>query len=144
MSDSSVLTRHLERASEQRRAGDAGVDCDECDDLGAFGWLRGIRDRAIMLELRKKDGRILAVGYAWLDWVELDPSAGITLHAGDTKVCIAGRNLNGTRDTSFRLYEGITRHRVAWIREAVRADLLGPENEACLVESIEWEVRGGS
>jgi len=141
MSDSSVLTRHLERATEQRRAGDAGVDSDECDDLGAFGWLRGIRDRATMLELRKKDGRILAIGYAWLERAEFDPSAGIALHAGDTRVHIAGRNLNGSAESTFRLFEGLTRHRVPWIKEASQADFLGTVSTACLVESITWEVR---
>ncbi len=33
------------------------------DDLGSFGWLRGIRDRAIMLELRQKNGNVVAIGY---------------------------------------------------------------------------------
>ena len=37
------------------------------EDFGAFGWLRGIRDRAIMLEIRHRDGRVPAFGYAWLD-----------------------------------------------------------------------------
>ena len=50
----------------------------------AFGFLRGVRDRAIMLELRHRDGRISAVGYAWLSGAEFDPSAGITLSFGGT------------------------------------------------------------
>jgi hypothetical protein len=36
------------------------------DDLGAFGWLRGVRDRALMLELRRKDDSVMAFAYAWL------------------------------------------------------------------------------
>jgi hypothetical protein len=141
MSDSPVLARHLGRANEERRAGDAGVESEQCDDLGAFGWLRGIRDRAIMLELRRKDGNILAVGYSWLERAEFDPSSGITLHVGDTKVHIAGRNLNGTPDTTFRLFEGLTRHRVPWIKEGGQADFLGTEHTTCLVESITWELK---
>jgi hypothetical protein len=141
MSDSPVLARHLVRGADERRAGDAGIESEQCDDLGAFGWLRGIRDRATMLELRRKDGNILAVGYAWLERAEFDPSSGVTLHVGDTKVRIAGRNLNGTPDTTFRLFEGLTRHRVAWVKEAAQADFLGKEQTTCLVESIEWEVR---
>ena len=42
-------------------------DGEGAEDYGAFGWLRGIRDRALMLELRKKDGSIIAFGYAWLN-----------------------------------------------------------------------------
>jgi hypothetical protein len=141
MSDSTVLARHLGRATDDRRAGDAGAEQEQCDDLGAFGWLRGIRERATMLELRKKDGHVLAIGYAFLDRAEFEPSSGVTLHAGDTRVHIAGRNLNGTPDTTFRLFEGVTRHRVAWIREAAQADFLGTESTACLVESITWEFK---
>jgi hypothetical protein len=138
MSDSQVLARHLSRAGDV--PGDA-VDAEEAEELGAFGWLRGIRDRATMLELRKKDGSILAVGYSWLERAEYDASGGITLHAGDTQVQIAGRNLNGSAGSSFRLFEGITRHRVAWIKEAGQPDFLGTDATACLVESIVWEVK---
>jgi hypothetical protein len=140
MSDSQLLARHLARVGEEQRFDD-GVETQTCDDLGAFGWLRGIRDRAIMLELRKKDGNILAVGYAWLERVEFDPSSGITLHAGDTEVHIAGRNLNGSGASRFRLFEGLVRHRVPWVKEATQTDFLGTESEACLVESILWEAK---
>ena len=138
MSDSMILARHLSRAGD---VPDDGVEAEEADELGAFGWLRGIRDRAIMLELRKKGGSILAIGYSWLERAEYDPSIGITLHAGETQVQIAGRNLNGSAGSSFRLFEGITRHRVPWIKEAAQADFLGQENTACIVESINWEVK---
>ena len=46
-----------------------------------------------MLELRKKDGNIIAIGYNWLERVEFDPSDGITLHLGGQKLRIKGRNL---------------------------------------------------
>ena len=53
----------------------------ETEDIGSFGWLRGMRERTTMLELRKKDGNITAIGYAWIEKIEFDPSHGITLHA---------------------------------------------------------------
>ena len=40
-------------------------ESDGLEDYGAFGWLRGIRDLAIMLEIRQKDGKISAFSYAW-------------------------------------------------------------------------------
>jgi hypothetical protein len=45
-------------------------------DLGAFGFLRGVRDRAVMLELRWKDGSVVAFAYAWLERAGFDPSEG--------------------------------------------------------------------
>ena len=138
MSDSPVLARHLIRDAEERCAGDAGLDPEHCHDLGAFGWLRGIRDRAVMLELRRKDGNILAVAYAFLDRVEFEPSSGITLHAGDTQVHISGRHLNGAPGSTFSLFEGLTRHRVPWIAEAGERGRLTIDSSACVVERIVW------
>ena len=113
-------------------------DAEQLDDLGAFGWLRGTRDRAVMLELRKKDGNILAVGYAWLDKAEFDPSQGITLSLGGHKIVIRGRNLNQELRPNVRLFQGICRHRVPWIQEADEPAIMEAQNQGVLVEEIEW------
>lgn len=89
----------------------------ETEDLGSFGWLRGMRERATMLELRKKDGNITAIGYAWIEKIEFDPSEGITIHALGQKVQIQGRNLNAEVRPGISLFQGLTRHRVPWILE---------------------------
>lgn len=70
-----------------------------------------------MLELRKRGGNIIAVGYGWLERVEFDPSVGITLLVPGQKILIRGQNLNAEIRPNVRLFEGITRHRVAWVRE---------------------------
>ncbi len=75
----SVLQKFASRTGE---GAEPSPEAEQLDDLGAFGWLRGVRDRAVMLELRRKDGNILAVGYAWLDKAEFNPSQGITLSLG--------------------------------------------------------------
>ena len=106
------------------------------EDVGCFGWLRGVRDRAIMLELRKRNGNILAVGYAWLERMEFDPSAGISLHLAGQRIVISGRNLNAQVASAARLFEGLTRHRVPWVREARRDELLTASDATCIVESI--------
>lgn len=89
----------------------------ETEDLGSFGWLRGMRERAIMLELRKKDGNITAIGYAWIEKIEFDPSHGITIHALGKEIRITGRNLNAEVRTGVSLFQGLTRHRVSWVQE---------------------------
>lgn len=102
------------------RAAGAESDAEGTDDFGAFGWLRGTKERAVMLELRKKTGAILAVGYSWIEFIEFDPSDGITLWIPGRKVRIQGRNLNMPADPerpNVRLFEGLTRHRVPWVQE---------------------------
>lgn len=108
------------------------------DDFGSFGWLRGIRDRALTLELRRKDGSILGVGYAWIDKVSFDPSAGITLSVSGQKIAIRGRNLNGEVQAGARLFRGICQHRVPWVQEADEPAIMESQGEGVLIEEIEW------
>ena len=103
----------------------------ETEDLGSFGWLRGMRERATMLELRKKDGNITAIGYAWIEKIAFNPSEGITIHALGQQVKIQGRNLNAEVRPGVSLFQGLTRHRISWVQET---DTRSP-NEA-QVESI--------
>jgi hypothetical protein len=113
-------------------------DVDSADNLIAFGFLRGIRDRSVMLELRKKDGNILAVGYGYLDKAEYDPSEGITLSVAGHKIKLKGRNLNAPVRDSIRLFEGIARHRVPWVQEADEAAAMGADEKATVIDKIEW------
>lgn len=130
----SVLQRLTVKANDNGEP----LDAEQLDDLGAFGWLRGVRDRAVMLELRKKDGNVLAVGYAWLDKAEFDPSQGITLSLGGHKIVIRGRKLNEELRPNVRLFQGICRHRVPWIQEADEPAVMEAQNQGVLIEEIEW------
>lgn len=138
MPERSFAERLAGRQGEEGRTLDSRLEAEAWDNLGCFGWLRGVRDRAPMLELRKKTGNILAVGYAWLERAEFDPSDGITLHLAGQRVHIKGRNLNQDTRPLVRLFEGITRHKVPWIREATQADILTAHTDSCLVEAITW------
>lgn len=113
-------------------------ESDAADDFGAFGWLRGIRERAVMLELRRKDGNILAVGYGFLDKVAFDPSEGITLSVAGQKIRLKGRNLNAEVRPTIRLFEGIARHRVPWVSEADSRESLALAVNATVIDAIEW------
>jgi hypothetical protein len=128
----------LEKYAAKRTNGDAsaGVEGDAMDDLGAFGWLRGVQDRAIMLEIRHKDGQITAKGYSWLQGAEFDPSTGITLNFSGEKVTIAGRNLNAETRPNIRLFSGIVRHRVPWIQEADGAAVIEAAKDAVVIEEV--------
>lgn len=133
-----LLDKYTKRAPTSD-ASPVEAEPDEAENLGCFGWLRGVRDRSLMLELRKKDGHVLAVGYSWLERVEFEPEEGITLHLPGRKVRIKGSGLNTDCRPTVRLFDGIIRHRVPWIRESDRTELLQAENDAVTIESIAWD-----
>lgn len=136
MSDSPTLDKYL---SSRDAAGASSTDAEPVpEDVGIFGWLRGIRDRAIMLELRKKDGSVRAVGYAWLEQVEFDPSGTITLSVAGQTIRLKGRNLNAEIRPGVRLFEGLTRHRVPWVREAEIGADMGASKQDTVIKLIEW------
>ena len=133
-----ILHRYTARKPDEPDSNSVVVELDTPEDCGAFGYLRGIRDTAKMLQLRKKTGEILAVGYGYLERVEFSPNHGITLHLPGKQIRILGRNLNAEVRPTIRLFEAITRHRVTWIEESPdSADLFGRGTDV-VIESIEW------
>jgi len=132
MSDS-VLERISSRKPEPASPGEVDV----VDDLGAFGWLRGIRDRAEMLELRHRNGTITAHGYAWLKTAYLDPSGEIVLDFSGAVVTIVGRNLNREASAGKRLYEGILRRKVPWLVVASNSAALTAADDAVIIEDVD-------
>jgi hypothetical protein len=108
------------------------------EDLGAFGWLRGSRERATMLEVRRKDGSITALGYAWLEKAEFDPSEGITLRFTGQSVRLKGRNLNAKVRPHLQLFMGLVRHRIPWLQEADEPALMTAAKNDAVIEKVEF------
>jgi hypothetical protein len=123
-------------APRRKDNGTVSMDGDGVEDLIAFGWLRGVQERAIMLEIRHKDGRITAKGYSWLQSAEFDPSTGITLNFSGETVTIEGRNLGGEARPNIRLFAGILRHRVPWIQEADGAAVIQAAKDTVIIEEV--------
>jgi hypothetical protein len=117
------LARAVSPAAQRSTPLESATDEDECP---AFGYLRGIRDRALALELRFANGNSQAFPYSWLGPIRYDPSAGLLLtFVGDLiyLVLLEGSNLNALVNNSVSLYDrGILRHRVTWVREMSRAE----------------------
>jgi hypothetical protein len=113
------------------------LEPDTTEDAGCFGFLRGTRDSALMLELRKKDGSIMAISYSYIERLEFEPSEGITIHALGRTIRIHGTNLNAPirPGSQTRLFEGITRHRVLWVAEE---RIASSELERCHVAGVKW------
>lgn len=110
----------------------------EIEDLGAFGCLRGMHERSVMVELRRKTGESMAIAYSYVDRIHYAPSEGITLHCGSRSIRIRGRSLNREIRPNVTLFQGLARARVPWIAEADEASALKAAN-GIVIEAIEWE-----
>jgi hypothetical protein len=109
---------------------------------GAFGYLRGIRDRAAAIEFRFRDGNSVWFPFGWLGPWRYDPSEGLLLKfSGDLVylVLIRGSNLDlPLNDGHMNLTSGgIQRHRVVWIREMAEEDIRIAGDTAPTIDSIE-------
>ena len=112
-----------------------GEDAAAAEDHEAFGWLRGSRDKAVMLQLRKRDGNIMAIAYSWIERIEFDPTEGIRLYVGGKVIRIKGRNLAAEIRPNIRLMDGLCTHRVPWIQEA-RSEL-ATSDDGLVITAIE-------
>lgn len=131
----SHLDKYFCRTKPQSPAVDE--DQESIIENWGFGWLRGMRETAIMLEVRHRDGRLSAFNYATLDRAEFDPSAGITLHFGAKTVKIIGRNLNAEARQNVRLFNGLLRRRIPWIQVADEPTALKAPKGTTIIEDVE-------
>jgi hypothetical protein len=88
----------------------------------AFGYLRGLQDRALAVRFCFRDGNSVCLPYAWLGPWEHNPSAGLLLKfSGDVVmlVLILGSNLDAVvGDAAVNLTDrGLQRQRIVWVRE---------------------------
>lgn len=138
MSDSSVLDKYKQPVgTHAARLVPPPTAEEEPDDLGCFGFLRGTRERAVSLELSKLNGQVLAVPYAFISRFEYDPVKGVSLRLSDQVVRIQGLRLNSQIGT-VRFFEALIRHRVPWVREASRNQVLAAGKERVVIEAIDW------
>ena len=125
-SDASFLNaaRPMSRPALAPRQEEESRAYEEAEEANcpAFGFLRGIRDRAAMIEFRFKNGNTASFAYGWLGQVRFNPSVGMLLKfTGDevTLVLIAGSNLDAPVSSSAANLtdRGIAKHRVTFVRE---------------------------
>ena len=124
------------RETDPRGKDDEEVSC------GAFGYLRGLHERSLTLELRFKTGDREAYPYGLLASVRFNPSAGILLKLTSdvvTLIFIKGSNLDlpvhlGAVDLIER---GLERHRVTYIREMDEHELRKAGEREPTIDRIE-------
>jgi hypothetical protein len=109
---------------------------------GAFGYLRGIRDTAVHVELRFRDGNSTFFPYGWLGNWQYNPSAGLLLKfTGDVVylVLIQGSNLDQPlSEGAINLTRGgLQRHRILWLREMSEEEIRQVGETGPTIDSIE-------
>lgn len=108
----------------------------------AFGYLRGIRERAEAVEFRFRNGNSVWFPYSCLGPWHFNPSEGLLLKfTGDLVylVLIRGSNLDRPlNDANIDLARaGLQRHRVLWIREMGEEDIRQVGDDGPTIDSIE-------
>lgn len=98
-----------------------------------FGFDRQENGRALMFELRTRDGRRSALPYSYLTRADFDPDKGIEIYVSNVVVVVKGRDL-GT------LYSYLLQNRLTWMREDFSDTDLG--EDGVFVESLEVKDRG--
>src|SRR6266702_2118369 len=98
------------------------------ESCGAFGYLRGLHEKALAVEFRFRSGDSEVYPYSWLGPWRHNPSAGLLLKfTGDvtTLVWIRGSNLDApVNQGGVNLTDrGLQRHRILWIREMEEEEL---------------------
>lgn len=98
-----------------------------------FGFDRQENGRALMFELRTRDGRRSALPYSYLTRADYDPDKGIEIFVSNVVVLVRGRDLGD-------LYNYLLQNRLTWMRE----DSSGTDinEDGVFVESLEVRIIG--
>jgi hypothetical protein len=114
----------------------------EVETCPAFGFLRGVGDRALAVEFRLRNGNSEWHSYNCLNSFRFNPSVGILLRfAADvvTLILIRGSNLDlilGDRQINLT-DRGLQRHRISFVREMEEDELRRAGNKQPTIDKIE-------
>lgn len=92
-----------------------------------WGIERILSRMALMLDLRLKGGRFLALPYSYMTKIQFDPSEALEIFVSDLHIKIRGRNLH-------KLYSYLLRHKVTFIQESLTSNDLIDETETFVRE----------
>lgn len=133
---------HLEGVASRGAKPKDVRDEPEEGQCAAFGYLRGLHERALAIEFRFRNGNREWFPYSWLGPWRYNPSTGLLLKfTGDlvTLVLIRGSNLDAlvTERTVNLTDRGLQRHRILWIREMEDAEARGARNGEPTIDHVE-------
>lgn len=97
-----------------------------------FGFDRQENGRALMFELRTRDGRRYALPYSYVTRAEFDPDKGIEIYVSNVMVQVSGRSL-------CIIFSYFLQNRLTWIREDAAG--MDTEEDEVFVNGIEIKER---
>ena len=106
----------------------AQTEQESADEDRYFGFDRQENGRALMFELRTRDGKRSALPYSYMTRADFDPDKGIEIYVSNVVVTIRGRNIED-------IYSYLLQNRLTWIREDLSGIDTGEVN--LFVESLE-------
>lgn len=139
---------HQERLRNQQGTGLSGIlhgkeaEADAAEaSCAAFGYLRGIRERADAIEFRLRAASIW-FPYSWLGNWKYNPSEGLLIKfSGDLVylVLVRGSNLDKplADSTTNLTTSGLQRHRIVWMREMSREEIEQVGESGPTIDSIQ-------
>lgn len=100
---------------------------EESEDANYYGIERQADTRAVMFEIRTKEGNRKAFPYSYLTEIDYIPETGIIIYVAEVNISIIGRNLGD-------VYNYLFSNRLTYIQE----DFSGMDNEdsTLFIESI--------
>lgn len=111
---------------------------EDVESFPSFAVLRGVRERAVCVELRKKTGETIALPNGMIHRFEFDASNTIKLNCADGLiVTMTGTNLSAPIRPGLSLFSALARYIVPWVCEAERTATLTAE-PPIVVTRIEW------
>jgi len=98
-----------------------------------FGFDRQENGRALMFELRTRDGRRSALPYSYMTRADFDPGKGIEVYVSNVVITVKGRGLE-------TIFGYLLQNRLTWVKEDSSG--MDTDDEAVFVESVEVKERG--
>lgn len=105
----------------------------EAEEGKFFGFDPQANGRALMFELRTRDGKRSALPYSYLTRADFDPEKGIEIYVSNVVILVKGRDLGD-------LYSYLLQNRLTWMREDASGTDIG--EDGIFVESLEVKERG--
>ena len=105
----------------------------EAEEGKFFGFDPQANGRALMIELRTRDGKRSALPYSYLTRADFDLEKGIEIYVSNVVVLVKGRDLAD-------LYSYLLQQRLTWMREDASGTDIG--EDGIFVESLEVKERG--
>jgi len=118
--DQSTKSSFVERLKAQAE--------QEAEEGKYFGFDPQANGRALMFELRTRDGKRSALPYSYLTRADFDPEKGIEIYVSNVVVLVKGRDLSD-------LYSYLLQNRLTWMREDASGTDIG--EDGVFVESLE-------